>query len=300
MRTLRSIAQVIGRTSINRSSKACCARDSRAPMSIGLAFSCGLTGKSWARTAWRRRGYSRSDPYARARSGRSHQCPRSCGRPMPQPLPASVLLPLRVQGPARRSWFGPELEISGGEGGIRTHETVARLHAFQACAFDHSATSPKAGRRTIAKHPSGSSEGEATLAVHHAMLIARRFEYEPPMAYVCVIAPSGTLSSHADVVAHYGRLAAPACHGRRLIDATKSLAGGGAWAVTPMGQQWQALSPETLRDAKAAIETSVSPVVWDPVMTTILDAPTWVVFGILGVLLYWLGQKRKQVEVFIN
>jgi hypothetical protein len=85
-----------------------------------------------------------------------------------------------------------------------------------------------------------------------------------------------------------------------VIDATKSLAGGGAWAVTPMGQQWQALSPETLRDAKAAVESSVSPVVWDPVMTTILDAPTWVVFGILGVLLYWLGQKRKQVEVFIN
>ena len=38
-----------------------------------------------------------------------------------------------------------------------------------------------------------------------------------------------------------------------VIDATKSLAGGGAWVVTPMGQQWQALSPETLRDAKAAI-----------------------------------------------
>ena len=85
-----------------------------------------------------------------------------------------------------------------------------------------------------------------------------------------------------------------------VVDATKSLAGGGAWVVTPMGQQWQALSPETLRDAKAAIESSVSPVVWDPVMTTILDAPTWVVFGILGVLLYWLGQKRKQVQVFIN
>ena len=85
-----------------------------------------------------------------------------------------------------------------------------------------------------------------------------------------------------------------------VIDATKSLAGGGSWVVTPMGQQWQALSPETLRDAKAAIESSVSPVVWDPIMTTILDAPTWVVFGILGVLLYWLGQKRKPVEVFIN
>jgi hypothetical protein len=85
-----------------------------------------------------------------------------------------------------------------------------------------------------------------------------------------------------------------------VIDATKSLAGGGAWVVTPMGEQWRALSPETLADVKAWIETSVSPVVWDPVMTTILHAPTWVVFGILGVLLYWLGQKRKPVEVFIN
>ena len=32
----------------------------------------------------------------------------------------------------------------GGDGGIRTHERVAPLHTFQACAFDHSATSPHA------------------------------------------------------------------------------------------------------------------------------------------------------------
>ena len=32
--------------------------------------------------------------------------------------------------------------LAGGERGIRTPETVARLHAFQACAFSHSATSP--------------------------------------------------------------------------------------------------------------------------------------------------------------
>jgi hypothetical protein len=85
-----------------------------------------------------------------------------------------------------------------------------------------------------------------------------------------------------------------------VVDATKSLAGGGAWVVTPMGEQWQALSPETLRNAKAAIEINVGPFLWDPVMTTVLHAPTWVVFGILGVLLFWLGQKRKPVEVFIN
>lgn len=33
----------------------------------------------------------------------------------------------------------------GGETGIRTLETVSRLHTFQACAFDHSATSPLRG-----------------------------------------------------------------------------------------------------------------------------------------------------------
>jgi hypothetical protein len=30
----------------------------------------------------------------------------------------------------------------GGQTGIRTLETVSRLHTFQACAFDHSATCP--------------------------------------------------------------------------------------------------------------------------------------------------------------
>ena len=32
--------------------------------------------------------------------------------------------------------------LGGGEKGIRTLETVTRLHTFQACAFDHSAISP--------------------------------------------------------------------------------------------------------------------------------------------------------------
>lgn len=31
---------------------------------------------------------------------------------------------------------------NGGEKGIRTLDTVSRIHAFQACAFNHSATSP--------------------------------------------------------------------------------------------------------------------------------------------------------------
>ena len=32
---------------------------------------------------------------------------------------------------------------TGGEGGIRTHVTISREHAFQACSFSHSDTSPR-------------------------------------------------------------------------------------------------------------------------------------------------------------
>src|SRR5207248_1579147 len=39
------------------------------------------------------------------------------------------------------STFG-RVRLPCGEGGIRTHETVSRPHAFQACALSHSATSP--------------------------------------------------------------------------------------------------------------------------------------------------------------
>jgi hypothetical protein len=34
------------------------------------------------------------------------------------------------------------ISLSGGEGGIRTHGPIAGTHAFQACRFDHSRTSP--------------------------------------------------------------------------------------------------------------------------------------------------------------
>ena len=85
-----------------------------------------------------------------------------------------------------------------------------------------------------------------------------------------------------------------------VVDTTKSLAGGGAWVVTPMGEQWRQLAPDTLTVSKTWIETTIGKFMWDPIIVGILSAPTWVVFGILGVLLYWLGQKRKPVEVFIN
>ena len=85
-----------------------------------------------------------------------------------------------------------------------------------------------------------------------------------------------------------------------VVDATKSLAGGGQLIITPLGQQWSSLSQSSFEAARTAVETNVAPMLWDPVITTILQAPAWIVFGVIGAALYWLGRKRRPVEVFIN
>jgi hypothetical protein len=85
-----------------------------------------------------------------------------------------------------------------------------------------------------------------------------------------------------------------------VIDATKSLGSGGIWVATPMMEEWTSLSPDTLAAFKTSVLTYTAPYVWDPVLTTIMHAPTWVVFGVLGIGFYWLGQKRKPAELYIN
>src|SRR5262249_24116960 len=68
------------------------------------------------------------------------------------------------------SWRTPRNtheHVVGGGGGIRTHETVARLHAFQACAFNHSATPPQSAQSCAkAAHYSRHFFGRNTSAWH--------------------------------------------------------------------------------------------------------------------------------------
>ena len=53
--------------------------------------------------------------------------------------------------------------VLGGGSGIRTHDTVSRIHAFQASAFSHSATPPQ-GARNIAGRLSETTRAGARLA----------------------------------------------------------------------------------------------------------------------------------------
>ena len=51
---------------------------------------------------------------------------------------------------ARSGRISLQLRLAGGESGIRTHVTLSSKHAFQACAFSHSAISPaKTGQNVL-------------------------------------------------------------------------------------------------------------------------------------------------------
>jgi hypothetical protein len=84
------------------------------------------------------------------------------------------------------------------------------------------------------------------------------------------------------------------------IDGTKSLAGQGRWAMTSLGETWYRLDSASLNTAQAAIERHVAPWLWDPVILSVLQLPTWLFFTGLGLLLYWLGRRRRHRNVYSN
>ena len=85
------------------------------------------------------------------------------------------------------------------------------------------------------------------------------------------------------------------------IDGTKSLASGeGQWIATPLGEHWFKISASSLNAAQAAIERHVHPLLWDPVIISLLQVPTWIVFGVLGLVFYWLGRRRRHLDVYEN
>ena len=70
----------------------------------------------------------------------------------------------------------------GGESGIRTHVTLSSKHAFQACAFSHSAISPANLGRTIAflqRYRTGISQIRLFGLIHSMGVKLRAQMYDP-------------------------------------------------------------------------------------------------------------------------
>jgi hypothetical protein len=77
-----------------------------------------------------------------------------------------------------------------------------------------------------------------------------------------------------------------------MYDGAKSIADSRIY-IYKLGQLWTDIHVASLQSAEAAVKASLPSAAWDPVITTVLDQPSWLVFGIIGIVLILLGRKRK-------
>lgn len=78
-----------------------------------------------------------------------------------------------------------------------------------------------------------------------------------------------------------------------VLDASRSL-GARNLVFTPLAESWQQGSPATLAGFKGMVEGLGLPMLWDPVMETILKAPGFVVFAGLALVFLAIGYKRQR------
>jgi hypothetical protein len=81
-----------------------------------------------------------------------------------------------------------------------------------------------------------------------------------------------------------------------VVDGIKSIAATGI-VFTPLGQGWFSLHPPSINLVQAIIERYTLPFLWDPVFLTVLLAPVWLVFGVLGGLFLYIGRKKRDTSI---
>ena len=82
-----------------------------------------------------------------------------------------------------------------------------------------------------------------------------------------------------------------------VVDGSKTIAAS-RLTVTPLGLAWFSMSPSSLMRTQEFVQREVEAYIghwlWDPIVQWILLAPTWLVFGALGVLLVYVGSRKRE------
>jgi hypothetical protein len=77
-------------------------------------------------------------------------------------------------------------------------------------------------------------------------------------------------------------------------------AGGLGLAMTPVAAHWKSLSPQSLASVQASVQRTTHPLVWSAVISPLLQSPSWIVFGILGIIAAIASRRRRVVNVYAN
>ena len=69
---------------------------------------------------------------------------------------------------------------------------------------------------------------------------------------------------------------------------------------TVVSDHWQTISPLSLAATKSQVTSSVGAWAWATIEFLILNFPTYIVFGALGLLAAYLGKRRNTIDVYVN
>jgi hypothetical protein len=78
-----------------------------------------------------------------------------------------------------------------------------------------------------------------------------------------------------------------------VIDGTRSIAGS-RLLMTPFAQTLQWIMPARFPALRGLVERDLHPLLWDPVLVSIMKLPTSLVLGAIGLVLLLLARKRAR------
>lgn len=78
-----------------------------------------------------------------------------------------------------------------------------------------------------------------------------------------------------------------------IYDGTRSIADH-ALTVTSLSQTWSDIHQSSLLALQPVVEAKAK-WLWDPVIVSLLEQPTWLVFALLGAALILLGRKKRRL-----
>jgi hypothetical protein len=70
--------------------------------------------------------------------------------------------------------------------------------------------------------------------------------------------------------------------------------------VTSTGEQWGKIAPNSFRYVQNYVQRTTHPMVWETAVRPLLLLPAWALFGGVGLLLAYIGRRRRRVNVFAN
>jgi hypothetical protein len=82
-----------------------------------------------------------------------------------------------------------------------------------------------------------------------------------------------------------------------VTDATRSIAAS-TLVTTPLIESWAAVLPDQLAWAEQSVRSHLGRAAWDPLLLALLRLPGFVVFGVLALLLYAIGHRRRRAADF--